>query len=178
MDNQTSIEQLGNMNDQDPNVTGTVDDIINQINGDDASLDIQQEPVQGMQQQMQQMPQMQQMQQMPQNMQQMPEPVPLQAPPTEVMPPQQVTQQPIQNVDTSNLNNNIESLSKTVVTELKQPLIIIVLYCLLNIKPVDNVFKLKNIKYLVNETGELTFVSVVIKAVILALLYYLIKLFV
>ena len=171
MDNQTSIEQLGNMNDQDPNVTGTVDDIINQINGDGSSLDIQ-EPVQDMQQQMQQMPQ--NMQQMPQ----IPEPVPLQAPPTEVMPPQQVMQQPIQNVDTSDLNNNSESLSKTVVTELKQPLIIIVLYCLLNIKQVDNVFKLKNIKYLVNETGELTFVSVVIKAVILALLYYLIKLFV
>ena len=167
MDNQTPINQLNNLNDSDPKLNETVDDIINQINGgDDPSLNM---PEMNTNNNVQEVVNVQQ------SMGNV-EPVPLEAPPVQVMPPVQVQRQ--ENVDTSNLNNNIQSLSNTIVTELKQPLSILVLYCLLNIKQVDNVFKLKNIKYLVSENGDLTFLSVVIKGVILALLFYLIKLFV
>ena len=167
MDNQTPINQLDNLNDSDPKLNETVDDIINQINGgEDPSLNM---PDMNTNNNVQEVVNIQQ----PMGNV---EPVPLEAPPVQVMPPVQVQRQ--ENVDTSNLNNNIQSLSNTIVTELKQPLSILVLYCLLNIKQVDNVFKLKNIKYLVSENGDLTFLSVVIKGVILALLFYLIKLFV
>ena len=52
------------------------------------------------------------------------------------------------------------------------------LYNILNIKQVDNIFKYKNIKFLIDEDGHLTFASVVIKSILLALLFYVIKMFV
>lgn len=181
MDSVTPIDQLSNMNNQDQQVNNTVDDIINKINGDEMPMEMPQGPPQEMPQGMQEMPQgmqeMPQMQEVPQGMQN----IQLQAPPTEVMPPQQVVQQvdqQQQNVDTRTLNTKMESLGNTIITQLKQPLLILILYCLLNIKQVDNVFKLKNIKFLVSETGELTFLSVIIKGIILSLLFYLIKLFI
>ena len=172
MDNQTSIEQLTNMSNADPQIDSTVDDIINQINGGEELNDIP--PPQQLQQhqQQQQQHQQQQLQQPEINN------APLQVPPSVPMPPLPIQQQQPLNMDTSDLNSNIESLGNTVVTHLKQPLIILGLYSLLNIKQVDNVFKLKNIKYLVNDDGQLTFISVLIKGIILALLFYLIKMFV
>tara|TARA_A100001015_G_scaffold199173_1_gene222320 strand:+ start:92 stop:625 length:534 start_codon:yes stop_codon:yes gene_type:complete len=177
MDSVTPIDQLSNMNNQDQQVNNTVDDIINKINGDEMPMEMPQ----GMQQEMPQEMQQEMPQEIPQEMPMEMQNIQLQAPPTEVMPPQQVVQQVIQqqqNVDTRTLNTKMESLGNTIITQLKQPLLILILYCLLNIKQVDNVFKLKNIKFLVSETGELTFLSVIIKGIILSLLFYLIKLFI
>ena len=81
-------------------------------------------------------------------------------------------------IDTSNLETNMSSLTDKIVSSIKHPLIIMGLYNILNIKQVDNIFKYKNIKFLIDEDGHLTFASVVIKSILLALLFYVIKMFV
>lgn len=176
MENQTPISQLGNIGAADNNINNTVDDIINQINGDGGSQPQQQQHPHNPQQQQQQ----QQQYQPPQDSYEEPqyvEPTPIMQQPSQQMdqPP------PIQDndiIDTSGFETNISSLTDQIIKSSKHPLIIMVLYILLNLKQVDNVFKYKTIKLLVGEDGQLTFTCVIIRAIILALLFYVIKLFV
>jgi len=188
MDNQTPIGQLGNM-DGDVDIDSTVDDIINQINDDDSFQgDLDSQSMQQQQQQQQQpMQQQQQQQPMPQQqpMQQQ-QPMPQQPIQHQQQQYQQYQQQPMiqqpppeDNIDTSGLNNNISNIGEIIINNLKQPLIIVILYILLNLKQIDNIFKFKNLSLLVNgETGELTFTSVLIKSIVLGLLFYVSSLFV
>ena len=174
MEQGTPINQLGNMNNAD-NIDNTVDDIINQINSDgDPSMNPG-EPIQNQQTgQIQQQPQMQQQeQQMPQDIQQQQFQQPMGH---QYIPPPVVSQDNL--IDTSNLETNMSSLTDKIVSSIKHPLIIMGLYNILNIKQVDNIFKYKNIKFLIDEDGHLTFASVVIKSILLALLFYVIKMFV
>lgn len=172
MENQTPISQLGNIGAADNNINNTVDDIINQINGDGGSQQ-QQHPHNPQQQQQQQYQPPQDSYEEPQYV----EPTPIMQQPSQQMdqPP------PIQDndiIDTSGFETNISSLTDQIIKSSKHPLIIMVLYILLNLKQVDNVFKYKTIKLLVGEDGQLTFTCVIIRAIILALLFYVIKLFV
>ena len=163
MDNQTPISQLNNMGSPDNNVDNTVDDIINQINSDGSPGNYQEMPATAP-------PQQQYAEQPPQ---QYMEQAPLApAAPTQMLPP------PDNIIDTSDLDTNISSLTDNIIKSVKHPLIIVILYILLNLKQVDNLFKYKTVALLVGEDGNLTFTSVVIKAVVLGLLFYLIKVFV
>ena len=166
MDNQTPISQLEQFEAPDNNIDTTVDDIISQINNDGISPQQQQQP----QQQPQQAPQqpLQQPQQQPtQNYE-----------PTPIMQPQAPTYQDNEVIDTSGFDTNVSSLTDKIIKSSKYPLLIMVLYILLNLKQVDNIFKYRTISLLVGEDGQLTFACVIIKAIILALLFYVIKLFV
>lgn len=164
----TPISQLSN-----DNVDSAVDDIINQINGSD-SPDSQ---LHDMQSPDSQLPEMQ-MDQMP-DMDQLPDQSNEPQFNTPINPhkptPELQYQQPI---DTTALNNNINTLSNTIMEHLKQPLIIMVSYIILNTKYVDKIFLYKNISLLVDADGNLTFSSIVIKAIIMGLLFYLIKMLV
>jgi hypothetical protein len=166
MDNQTPISQLNNMGSPDNNVDNTVDDIINQINSDGSPGNYQEMPATApppqQQQYAEQPPQQQYMEQAPL----------APAAPTQMLPP------PDNIIDTSDLDTNISSLTDNIIKSVKHPLIIVILYILLNLKQVDNLFKYKTVALLVGEDGNLTFTSVVIKAVVLGLLFYLIKVFV
>ena len=179
MEQGTPIHQLGNINNSE-NIDNTVDDIINQINSDgDPPMNMNYEQPQQQQQHQQQ--QQQQQEHIPQDIpQQQFQPMMEQQmnPSTQqqyVTPPV-IGQENI--IDTSNLDTNLSSLTDKIVSSIKHPLIIMVLYNLLNIKQVDNIFKYKNIKFLIDEDGQLTFASVVIKSILLALLFYVIKMFV
>jgi len=182
MEQGTPINKLGNMSNPD-NIDHTVDDIINQINSDgDPSMNMNSgQPMQHQQvQQMQQPQQNIQDQHSPQDIQQQ-----YQQPMEQQMDPsvqQQYVAPPVVSqdnlIDTSNLDTNLSSLTDKIVSSIKHPLIIMGLYNILNIKQVDNIFKYKNIKFLIDEDGHLTFASVVIKSILLALLFYVIKMFV
>jgi hypothetical protein len=163
MENQTPISQLGNIGAPDNNIDNTVDDIINRINGDDTEHLQMQQPTQ--------QPNYEPVQHV--------EPTPIiQQPSQQMVPPQAPPYQDNEVIDTSGFDTNVSSLTDNIIKSSKHPLIIMVLYILLNLKQVDNIFKYKTISLLVGEEGQLTFTCVIIKAIILGLLFYVIKLFV
>ena len=156
----TPINELNNYSTEN-NIENTVDDIINQINGNNIEYDNEDLQYNGSKETA-----ILDVNQKQQGQQQVQQQV------------QQVPQQNTEFIDTSKFNSNISSISDILISNLKEPLIVIILYILLNLKHVDNIFKFKNIGLLVSDNGELTFTSIIIKSVLLGLIFYLIKMLV
>ena len=80
---------------------------------------------------------------------------------------------------------NLESTEKTfsfikdsIVNEIKSPLLVLILFVIMNTNGVDNIFTNSNSNIFVDNSGKITFLSVLIKAVLVSLLFYITKLFI
>ena len=80
---------------------------------------------------------------------------------------------------------NLESAEKTfsfikdsIVNEIKSPLLVLILFVIMNTDGVDNIFVNSNSNIFVDNSGKITFLSVLIKAILVSLLFYVTKLFI
>jgi len=134
--------------------------------------------------------------QMPQEEQQQEQPVSQEQPvPQEPTVPKELEQQDETVAYSKNLDNilntddtvlqNLESAEKTfsfikdsIVNEIKSPLLVLILFVIMNTDGVDNIFVNSNSNIFVDNSGKITFLSVLIKAILVSLLFYVTKLFI
>jgi len=206
-DTETPIQQLNNDNDSQVN-TVIIDEILDEINKTTPNTSQTSPPNITMngnfppQEQQQQQPQQQlQQQQQPQQQQQLQQQQqPQQQLQLQQQPQQQEQQQQQQQQDetvaySKNLDNilntddtvlqNLENTEKTfsfikdsIVNEIKSPLLVLILFVIMNTNGVDNIFANSNSNIFVDNSGKITFLSVLIKAVLVSLLFYITKLFI
>ena len=194
-DTETPIQQLNNDNDSQVN-TVIIDEILDEINKTTPNTSQTSPPNITMngnfppQEQQQQQPQ-QQLQQQQQPQQQLQ----LQQQPQQQEQQQQQQQQDETVAYSKNLDNilntddtvlqNLENTEKTfsfikdsIVNEIKSPLLVLILFVIMNTNGVDNIFANSNSNIFVDNSGKITFLSVLIKAVLVSLLFYITKLFI
>jgi len=122
------------------------------------------------------------------------EETPIQQIPIEQHPIHQPEQQPIFNEpiketfienDEPNLMENLESTENTfeylkdnILEELKLPTVVLILFIIFGSSRIDSFFIKTGSNFFVDNTGKITFPSLFIKAIIVALIFYIFKLFV
>jgi len=128
-------------------------------------------------------------QQMPQELpQQMPQELPQETPidvPNQTNEIPQMEQHIEQEYQEPNIKNQIDTTTNTlgylkdnILEELKLPSVVLLLFIILSSSKIDNLFVKTNSNFFVDSTGELTFPSIFIKAILAALIFYIFKLFV
>lgn len=159
----TPIDQLP-VNPNDSNNDSNSQLVQNILNNMDQQQDTEQDQQdqydhQMQQQQMQQMQMQQQQQQMQQQMQ--------------MQPQQQMQMQPQQQMPVKATGLNLKDLA---ITELKTPMLVFVLYLVLNFSKVDNLVG-QYVPKLVGMDGNLNMFGLVFKALMMAVLFYVLKKF-
>jgi len=164
--------QIGNLNsgisDEDSRL---VDSILNDLN----------QGPQQQQQQQQQQPQQQQQQQQPQQQQpqqDMPSPEQQRAMmmqrQQQLAAMQQMQQQQMGDPKQNIVSTGVEGIIDNIKNESKSIGLIILLSIVMNVEQVDNLFKMQEGLFM-NETGSLNIQSVLVKAILVGILYYVIK---
>lgn len=168
MSQETSIQNLGNVSDEDSRL---VESILNDLNGEKTQQAPQQAPqmVQGQGQgqgqqlspeqikqiQMQRQMAMQQQQQMLMQQQ------------------QNLSKKNIQETENVNLNNT-DDIIENIKKESKSIILVILLSVILNLEQVDNLFKMQPTLFL-TEGGCINMQGILIKAILIGIIYYVVK---
>jgi len=136
-------------------------------------------PQQQQQQQQQQPPQQQQQQQQPQQMlpqQNIPEEILRQIPPEA---PPHIQQQMIAHLmnggSIPRKDIEPEDMLEKIKKDIKSPIIVSLLYLVLSSSQVNELIKSLNIGFILEESGELNYYALIIKALIVGILYYLLN---
>jgi hypothetical protein len=152
MSQETSINSLGNAGITDEE-SKLVDNILNDINGNDKQSSGENQPSP------EQMKMMQQQHQMAMRQQQ-------QAMAQQQAMNQQINAQRQNLVNTNDMIDNIKKEAKNITT-------VIFLCILFNIDQVNSLFKMQS--FFVSESGELNIQSVLLKSLLIGIIYYLVK---
>ena len=136
-------------------------------------------PQQQQQQQQQQPPQQQQQQQQPQQMlpqQNIPQEILRQIPPEA---PPHIQQQMIAHLmnggSIPRKDIEPEDMLEKIKKDIKSPIIVSLLYLVLSSSQVNELIKSLNIGFILEESGELNYYALIIKALIVGILYYLLN---
>jgi len=159
-----------------------VDSIINELNdGNQPSPEKSAPPPPQQQQQQQQQPQQQQ----PQQQQQQPQQPPQQNIPEEILrqiPPEappHIQQQMIAHLmnggSIPRKDIEPEDMLEKIKKDIKSPIIVSLLYLVLSSPQVNELIKSLNIGFILEESGELNYYALIIKALIVGILYYLLN---
>ena len=158
MSQETPIGNLGGGNSMNQDDSRLVDSILNDLNTGN-----QQEGMQQQQQQQQQMPQEQQREMLEQRQH-------------EMMQQQQMMQQQMMMQQQQEMSGSqSESLVEKLQAEWKSILIVIVLSVVINTGMVDDLFKMNENTYFIQENGTLNIQAVIIKALMVGTVFFLIN---
>ena len=161
MSQETPIGNLGGGNSMNQDDSRLVDSILNDLNTGNQQEGMQQQQ----QQQQQQMPQEQQREMLEQRQH-------------EMMQQQMMQQQMMMQQQQEMPGSQSESLLEKLQAEWKSILIVIVLSVVINTGMVDDLFKMNETTYFLQENGSLNMQAVIIKGLAVGIIYFLFKTFI